>query len=75
MENTNIPKFYLYNFAERAGWRSNNAHEVPRSNPGRVIIYPEVFRGIPPSPQENTGIIPQLGRYQNPFSCIIQKSF
>jgi Tfp pilus assembly protein PilV len=27
-ENAKIPKFYLYNFAERACWRSNNAREV-----------------------------------------------
>jgi hypothetical protein len=78
MENTKIPKFYLYNFAERAGWRSKNARKVPRSNPGQVIVYPEVFRGTPSSSQENTTIIPRLARdlfLPNPFDCIIRKSF
>jgi hypothetical protein len=39
MENTEIPKFYLYYFVERMGWHSNNAREVPRLNPDQAIIY------------------------------------
>jgi hypothetical protein len=54
-KNTKIPKFYLHNFAERESWCSNNVREVPGSNPGPLIIYPEVFPDIPPSPQENSG--------------------
>jgi hypothetical protein len=62
---------------DQINWSKEKAldlREIFGSDLGPVAGYPEIFRDIPQSLQENSKIVPLRGFLPNPFQFIIQPS-